>query len=109
MSWLIRRRGVRPQAPAGSDPAERQVKAGANISGIASTGDRSVNVQYRAGRMTVLPAEALAPAAGLAAPERVSNLPSRPGLFVGRAGELAQMDAVLAEPGGLVVRAVHGL
>ena len=33
----------------------------------------------------------------------------RPGLFVGRAGELARLDAALAGPGGVVVQAVHGL
>jgi hypothetical protein len=33
----------------------------------------------------------------------------RPGLFVGRAGELARLDAALAGPGGVMVQAVHGL
>ena len=58
--------------------------------------------------MTVLPAEAFRPWAELAAPPGLSNLP-RPGLFVGRAGELARLDAALAGPGGVVVQAVHGL
>jgi tetratricopeptide (TPR) repeat protein len=39
-------------------------------------------------------------------PAGLSNLP-RPGLFVGRARELARLDAALAGPGG-VVQAVHG-
>jgi tetratricopeptide (TPR) repeat protein len=39
----------------------------------------------------------------------LTNLPSRPELFVGRAGELARLDAALAGPGGVVVQAVHGL
>jgi tetratricopeptide (TPR) repeat protein len=46
--------------------------------------------------------------AELAAPAGLSNLP-RPGLFVGRAGELARLDAALAGPGQVVVQAVHGL
>ena len=37
------------------------------------------------------------------------NLPVRPGLFVGRAQELARLDAAVAGPGGVVVQAVHGL
>ena len=68
-----------------------------------------MNVQYRAEQMTVLPAEAFRPWAELAAPPGLSNLPVRPGLFVGRAGELARLDAALAGPGGVVVQAVHGL
>ena len=59
--------------------------------------------------MTVLPAEALRPWEDLAVPAGLSNLPARPGLFVGRAHELARLDAALAGPGGAVVQAVHGL
>ena len=55
-----------------------------------------------------LPAEAFRPWAELAVPPGLGNLPARPGLFVGRAGELARLDAALAGPGG-VVQAVHGL
>ena len=55
-----------------------------------------------------LPEQAFRPWAELAAPAGLSNLP-RPGLFVGRAHELAQLDAALAAPGGVVVQAVHGL
>ena len=56
-----------------------------------------------------LPEQAFRPWAELAAPPGLSNLPARPGLFVGRAGELARLDAALAGPGGVVVQAVHGL
>ena len=56
-----------------------------------------------------LPEQAFRPWAELAAPPGLANLPVRPGLFVGRAGELARLDAALAGPGGVVVQAVHGL
>ena len=55
-----------------------------------------------------LPEQAFRPWAELAAPAGLSNLPRRE-LFVGRAGELARLDAALAGPGGVVVQAVHGL
>jgi tetratricopeptide (TPR) repeat protein len=107
-----RRHGDQPQSPAapgpGPGPGGRSVAAGGDISGIASTGDDAVNVQYRAERITVLPTEAFGPWAELAAPAGLSNLP-RPGLFVGRVGELARLDAAMAGPGGAVVQAVHGL
>jgi len=95
-----------PSVPAAG---KRAVAAGGDISGIASTGDYAINVQYRAERMTVLPAEAFRPWAELAVPPGLANLPTPPGLFVGRAGELARLDAALAGPGGVVVQAVHGL
>src|SRR5579871_5203712 len=50
-----------PAVPAVTAAGERSVAAGGDISGIASTGDDSVNVQYQAERMTVLPAEAFGP------------------------------------------------
>lgn len=50
--------------------------------------------------MTVLPAEASRPWAELPVRPGLSNLPTRPGLFVGRASELARLDAALAGPGG---------
>jgi len=80
-----RRRTDQPQSPAAPGPGGRSVDAGGDVSGIASTGDDAVNVQYRAERMTILPAEAFGPWTELAAPAGLSNLP-RPGLFVaGRA------------------------
>jgi len=54
-----------------------------------------------------LPEQAFRPWAELAVPPGLANLPTRPGLFVGRAEELARLDAALAAPGGTV--AVHGL
>ena len=104
-----RRRGSQPQSPAVPGPGGRSVAAVGDISGIASAGDDAVNVQYRAERMTVLPAAAFGRWAELAVPAGLSNLPVRPGLFVGRAGELARLDAALAGPGGGVVQALHGL
>ena len=56
-----------------------------------------------------LPEQAFRPWAELTAPPGLANLPARPGLFVGRAHELARLDAALAGPGGVVVQAVHGL
>jgi tetratricopeptide (TPR) repeat protein len=55
-----------------------------------------------------LPEQAFRPWADLAVPAGLSNLP-RPGLFVGRAGELARLDAAMAGLGEVVVQAVHGL
>jgi len=43
------------------------------------------------------------------APHGLTNLPERPALFVGRAAELARLDAALAGPGGVGVQAMHGL
>jgi tetratricopeptide (TPR) repeat protein len=57
----------------------------------------------------LLPAEAFQPWAELAILPGLSNLPAPPGLFVGRAHELARLDAALAGPGGVVVQAVQGL
>ena len=104
-----RRQTDEPQSQPASGLPGRSVAAGGDISGIASTGDDAINVQYRAERMTVLPAEAFRPWAELAVPPGLANLPVRPGLFVGRVGELARLDAALAGPGGVVVQAVHGL
>jgi hypothetical protein len=63
-----------------------------DIPGIASTGDHATNVQNRADRMTVLPAEAFRPWAELAVPPGLGNLPVHPGRFVGLARELARLD-----------------
>ncbi|HEV3291365.1 MAG TPA: NB-ARC domain-containing protein, partial [Streptosporangiaceae bacterium] len=103
-----RRQRDEQQSPAAPGLPGRSVAAGRDISGIASTGDDAINVQYRAERMTVLPAEAFRPWAELAVPAGLSNL-ARSGLFVGRARELARLDAAMAGPGGVVVQAVHGL
>src|SRR5260370_23055955 len=109
MKGPTRRPRDQPQSPAAPGPGGRSVAAGGDISGTACGGDDAVNVQYRAEQMTVLPAEAFRPWAELAVPAGLANLPSRPGLFVGRAHELARLDAALAGPGEVVVQAVHGL
>src|ERR1019366_627702 len=109
MKRPTRRHRDEPQSPAAPGLPGRSVAPGGDISGIASTGDDAINVQYRAERMTVLPAETFRPWAELAVPRGLGNLPVRPGLFVGRAEELARLDAALAGPGGVVVQAVHGL
>ena len=54
-----------------------------------------------------LPTEAFRPWTELAVPAGLGNLPTQPGLFVGRAEAMARLDMALAEPGGVV--AVHGL
>jgi tetratricopeptide (TPR) repeat protein len=104
-----RRQQDQPRSPAVPVPPARSVAAGGDISGIGSTGDYATNVQYRAERMTVLPAEAFRPWAELGVPPGMRNLPAPPGRFVGRAEELARLDAALAGPGEVVVQAVHGL
>jgi tetratricopeptide (TPR) repeat protein len=109
MSRLTGRRRGQPQAPPETDPASRQVRADRDITGIASSGDQAVNIQNRAQQITVLPAEAFAPLTEVDVPPGLTNLPERPGLFVGRAAELARLDRALAGPGGVVVQAVHGL
>jgi hypothetical protein len=71
--------------------------------GIISTGDNAANTLVR------LPESALRPPAEVDCPSGLSNLPARPGLFVGREDELRRLDDALAGPGGAVVQAVHGL
>ncbi|MET7398845.1 FxSxx-COOH system tetratricopeptide repeat protein [Dactylosporangium sp. NPDC005572] len=67
------------------------------------------NVQVRAGQAVVLPAAAMLPPSRVDAPQALVNVPVRPGIFVGRGESLSLLDAHLAEPGGPVVQAVHGL
>ncbi|WP_051168452.1 tetratricopeptide repeat protein, partial [Nocardia abscessus] len=80
---------------------QRSVAVGGNA-GVVQTGDNSLIVH--------LSAEAWQPIAEVEAPPGIDNLPVYPGHgFVGRAGELGKLDTVLAEPGRVVVQAVHGL
>ncbi|MGW4365490.1 FxSxx-COOH system tetratricopeptide repeat protein, partial [Nocardia takedensis] len=69
--------------------------------GMVVTGDGVQVVQ--------VPAEAWRPITEIDAPAGIDNLPLLPGVFVGRASELARLDTVLAAPGQVVVQAVHGL
>ncbi|WP_346112020.1 NB-ARC domain-containing protein [Nonomuraea maheshkhaliensis] len=68
-----------------------------------------MNVQIRADQASFIPPEAFVRMADLPPPPRLTNLPSRVGLFVGRTQVLARLDEALAGPGGAVVQAVHGL
>lgn len=117
MSWWPRRKQptsapAEPKTPNSSDsPAVPLAQGGAraitagSISGIASTGDHTVNTQH----VTVLPAEAVAAPEAVPAPAGLINLPPRRQLFVGREDALSWLDGAVHEPGVVVVQAVHGL
>ena len=92
-----------PQPPSG----DGSISAQGDISGIASTGDYATNVQ--AEQATFLPAEAFRPASEVSAPPGLMYLPVRPDLFVGRDEVLADLRAILAAGGGVVVATVVGL
>ncbi|SEU47807.1 NB-ARC domain-containing protein [Nonomuraea wenchangensis] len=65
---------------------------------------------YQAGGdLTVHEAAVFAPVGQVAAPPGTVNLPGPVGLFVGRADELAAVEAALETGGEVVVAAVHGL
>ncbi|GAA4904377.1 hypothetical protein HD597_003355 [Nonomuraea thailandensis] len=68
-----------------------------------------MNVLIQAGQASVIPAEAFTRMADLPPPPRLTNVPLRTGLFVGRGQALARLDEALEGPGGAVVQAVHGL
>jgi tetratricopeptide (TPR) repeat protein len=104
----VRRQKDQPLSPS-TNPLARQICAERDITGIASSGDQSVNIQNRAERITQLPAEAFVPMTAVDAPPGLTNLPARPRLFVGRATEIAHLDKTLPEAGGTVVQAVYGL
>jgi Tetratricopeptide repeat len=95
-----------PAGAQGRDPAggtRIEMHAEARDSGTLTQIGQQIN------QPPPLPEQAFGPWAELAAPPGLSNLPARPGLFVGRVDELARLDAALAGPGGVVVQAVHGL
>ncbi|GAA4625834.1 FxSxx-COOH system tetratricopeptide repeat protein [Actinoallomurus vinaceus] len=77
-----------------------------NVTGIVSLGAGSTNVQNI---LAMLPAEALRPVEQVAAPRSLVNVPFHSQVFVGREEELAALEEALAEPGGVVLAAVHGL
>jgi hypothetical protein len=97
MTW---RRQTNPAAPGPVVPA---VGVEGPVSGIISTGDKAINTQ------TVRPAEALRPVTQVSAPPGLMNVPFHAQVFVGRSDELTDLETALAEAGGVVVAAVHGL
>ncbi|MFJ6568896.1 tetratricopeptide repeat protein [Streptomyces sp. NPDC091292] len=101
MSGMFERRPVVGASGDGAVAAQGDI-------GVAVTGDGAIGT-VRIDHATVLPAGAYRPAASVAWPPGLTNLPERPTLFVGRERELALLDAALASPGGAVVHAVHGL
>ena len=92
-----------PQGPPPEDPGD-----GPRIEMHGEACDSSAFNQIGTQNIWQLPPEAFRPWAELAAPAGLGNVPL-PGLFVGRAGDLARLEAALAGPGGVVVQAVHGL
>ncbi|WP_280390469.1 tetratricopeptide repeat protein [Nocardia brasiliensis] len=107
MKWFGFGREQSGEPPDSETPApgvravgDRAAAVGGNA-GVIQTGDNS--------RVMLLPPEALRPMSEVDAPPGIDNLPLRPSQFVGRAGELDQLDVVLTDPGQVVVQAVHGL
>ncbi|MEV4274557.1 tetratricopeptide repeat protein [Actinoplanes xinjiangensis] len=96
--WPWRRRRSVASSP------NRSISVHGDVTGIVSTGDNTVNVQYR---LENLPD--LGDPGSLAAPPGLVNLPLRPGLFVGREPELRRLDRVPGEAGRVAVQVVHGL
>ncbi|WP_149265101.1 ATP-binding protein [Actinomadura sp. K4S16] len=60
-------------------------------------------------KSTVLPPEVVRPVSEVGAPPGLVNVPGHQQVFVGRDGELDELDKALRAPGGVVVAAVHGL
>ncbi|MDI2129021.1 tetratricopeptide repeat protein [Yinghuangia seranimata] len=89
-----------PAASAGLHATDGAIVAGGNV-------NNSSTQFVQAQQAFVLPAEAYAPIPSDAPGRGVSNI--RTGLFVGRSGELGALDAAFADPGDVVVHAVHGL
>ncbi|MBH5337687.1 tetratricopeptide repeat protein [Streptomyces pactum] len=90
----------------GAAPAQQVSGSGhatATHGGIAVTGI------YNDHSSVVLPPEAVRPVGEVKARPGLDNLPYRTAHFVGRAAELARLDAVLRKPGGVWLQAVHGL
>ena len=94
-------RGTPPEDPGGGSRVEMR--------GESRDSSTFTQIGTQINQPPPLPAQAFRPWAELAVPPGLGNLPARSGLFVGRAEELARLDAALAGPGGVVVQAVHGL
>src|ERR1039457_2084884 len=102
-----------PQEVVSGDSASlgyRSIAIGRDSIGIASTGDQTTNILTWADHATVLPPEAFRPISKVDAPRNLTNLPRRPGFFVGRVGELAMLDTAMTSSSSVgVVQAMHGL
>ena len=96
-------------APAGAPGGDPAGGTRVEMHAVARDSSTLTQIGQQVNQLPPLPEQAFGPWAELAAPPGLGNLPARPGLFVGRAGELAWLDAALAGPGGVVVQAVHGL
>jgi tetratricopeptide (TPR) repeat protein len=117
MRRRLRRPKDQPQAPettSADDARQGPVSVGGDNFGINSTGNNALNVQYQIKQATVLSPGTLKAAGDIDAPQYLTSVPDRQGIFVGRASELAQLNAAVTarksttEP-GVVVQAVHGL
>ncbi|WP_157419346.1 NB-ARC domain-containing protein, partial [Actinomadura formosensis] len=100
-----------PGSTEGTGSADRADSPRVHQEGTAS-GHGQLNQAGRdltVNRSTVLPPEAVRPVTEVAAPPGVVNVPGHQQVFVGRGGELEELDAALRAPGGVVVAAVHGL
>jgi hypothetical protein len=95
-------------APQGTPPGDPGGGGRVEMHGESRDSSTFIQIGTQVIHQSPLPEQAFRPWAELAAPAGLSNLP-RPGLFVGRAGELARLDAAMAGPGGVVVQALHGL
>src|SRR5580693_8524203 len=93
-----------PEMPGGDHAAGIRIEMCAE----ARDASRFTMIGTQINQAPSLPEQAFRPWAELAVPAALSNLP-RPGLFVGRTGELARLDAAMAGPSQVVVQAVHGL
>lgn len=92
-------------ADAANELDPRSVSIGVNA-GVVSTGDGAVIDA----RTIHLPAEAVRTPARVAAARGLHNLPApHSAVFVDRQGDLAQLDAVMADESALVPPVVHGL
>ncbi|WP_280247617.1 tetratricopeptide repeat protein [Nocardia abscessus] len=106
------------EAEPGHPQPDTPAASGVPAAGVHASGPRAVAVGGNAGavqtgdnsRIVQLSAEAWQSIAEVDAPPGIDNLPVQPGHgFVGRDAELGKLDTVLAEPGRVVVQAVHGL
>ncbi|MFI0411099.1 tetratricopeptide repeat protein [Actinomadura sp. 3N508] len=105
---MRRERGGRTPGEPGRDDEQRDQHLEASGVGAKAAGRDIIDSPTHVGDVYQ--------AAPLPRPEEVEpppwtppTLPLRTTMFVGRDEELAELDAVLANPGGVVVQAVHGL